>query len=74
MVLRCQQLQRMSFAMLCGEEDQYIYHLPFLTERLNDCFKSVRSSPSPPRSLIMAFVLCRCILLRFSESNLGKAP
>ena len=74
MILRCQQLQRMSFALLCGEEDQYIYHLPFLTERLNDCFKSVRSSPSPPRSLIMAFVLCRCILLRFSESNLGKAP
>jgi hypothetical protein len=71
-VLRAQQLQRLSFALLSGEEDQYIYHLPFLMERLNDCFKSSRSSTAPPRCLIMAFVLCRCIILRFSESNLGK--
>lgn len=71
--LRCQQLQRLSFALLSGEEDQYIYHLPFLMERLNDCFKSSRSSLSPNRSLTMAFVLCRCILLRFSESNLGES-
>jgi hypothetical protein len=69
--LRSQQLQRLSFVLLCGEEDQYIYHLPFLMERLNDCFKSSRSVSSPPHSLIMAFALCRCILLRFSESNLG---
>jgi hypothetical protein len=71
-VSRYLQLQRLSFAVLSGEEDQYIYHLPFLMERLNDCFKSSRSCSSPPRSLIMALALCRCILLRFSESNLGE--
>ncbi len=71
MTFRCQQLQRLSFLLLCGDDDQYIYHLPFLMERLNDCFKSARAYSSPPRSVIMAFALCRCILLRFSESNLG---
>ncbi len=72
MVLRAQQLQRLSYALLSGEEDQYVYHLPFLMERLNDCFKSSRSSSAPPQCLILAFVLCRCMLLRFSESNLGE--